>query len=54
MLAVMELEQFNRNYLIYTQQDADTCADKASSSDCMFMRTSTIIDTETHKNSSFR
>ena len=46
MLAVKEMEQFNRDYLKYTQQVADSCADRDLSSDCMVIGTSAIIDTE--------
>ena len=46
ILAVNEMEQFNRDYLKYTQQVADSCADRDLSSDCMVIGTSAIIDTE--------
>lgn len=42
----MEMEQFNRDYLKYTRQVAETCADRDLSSDCMVIGTSAIIDAE--------
>lgn len=40
------LEEFNRDYLIYTRQVAETCQDRDLSGDSMVIGTSAIIDTE--------
>ena len=41
-----DLEAFNREYLAYTGQVAETCVDRDLSSDSMVIGTSAIIDTE--------
>ena len=41
-----ELEQFNRDYLTYTAQVAETCCDRDLSGNSMVIGTSAIIDTE--------
>ena len=41
-----DLEAFNREYLDYTEQVAETCVDRDLSSDSMVIGTSAIIDTE--------
>ena len=41
-----DLEKFNRDYLKYTVQVAQTCQDRDLSNDCMVIGTSAIIDTE--------
>ena len=41
-----DLEAFNRDYLKYTSQVADTCQDRDLSVDSMVIGTSAIIDTE--------
>ena len=41
-----DLDAFNRDYLTYTAQVADTCRDKDLSGECMVIGTSAIIDTE--------
>ena len=40
------LEEFNRDYIKYTSQVAETCQDRDLSSDSMVIGTSAIIDTE--------
>ena len=40
------LEEFNRDYLTYTTQVAETCQDRDLSADSMVIGTSAIIDTE--------
>ena len=41
-----DLTEFNREYLTYTAQVADTCRDRDLSGECMVIGTSAIIDTE--------
>ena len=41
-----DLEKFNRDYLKYTSQVAESCQDRDLSNDCMVIGTSAIIDTE--------
>ena len=41
-----DMEAFNREYLFYTGQVAETCVDRDLSSDSMVIGTSAIIDTE--------
>ena len=41
-----DLEQFNRDYLTYTRQTAETCLDRDLSENSMVIGTSAIIDTE--------
>ena len=41
-----DLDAFNRDYLKYTAQVAETCKDRDLSADCMVIGTSAIIDTE--------
>ena len=41
-----ELDRFNRDYLKYTAQTAETCIDRDLSEDCMVIGTSAIIDAE--------
>ncbi|MBQ6903622.1 MAG: chloramphenicol acetyltransferase, partial [Lachnospiraceae bacterium] len=41
-----DLESFNREYLKYTAQVAETCQDRDLSADSMVIGTSAIIDTE--------
>ena len=41
-----ELETFNRDYLKFTAQTADSCTDRDLSADSMVIGTSAIIDTE--------
>ena len=41
-----DLETFNREYLKYTSQTAETCQDRDLSADSMVIGTSAIIDTE--------
>ena len=41
-----DLEAFNRKYLAYTEQVAETCVDRDLSFDSMVIGTSAIIDTE--------
>ena len=40
------LEQFNRDYLTYTRQTAETCLDRDLSENSMVIGTSAIVDTE--------
>ena len=40
------LEQFNRDYLTYTTQTAETCQDRDLSEESMVIGTSAIVDTE--------
>ncbi len=44
--AADDVETFNRDYLKYTKQAAETCTDRDLSSDSMVIGTSAIIDTE--------
>lgn len=46
ILFTSDLEQFNREYLQYTTQVANTCQDRDLSADSMVIGTSAIIDTE--------
>ena len=39
-------DKFNREYLEYTTQVAETCQDRDLSEDCMVIGTSAIVDTE--------
>ena len=41
-----DLNAFNREYLTYTAQVADTCRDRDLSGECMVIGTSAIVDTE--------
>ena len=41
-----DLDTFNKDYLKYTKQVADTCQDRDLSEECMVIGTSAIIDTE--------
>ena len=41
-----DMEAFNQEYLKYSAEVAETCADRDLSEDCMVIGTSTIIDTE--------
>ena len=41
-----DLDAFNREYLRYTAQVAESCKDRDLSADCMVIGTSAIIDTE--------
>ena len=41
-----DLETFNRDYLRYTAQAAESCADRDLSAECMVIGTSAIVDTE--------
>ena len=41
-----DLDTFNREYLTYTAQVADTCRDRDLSGECMVIGTSAIVDTE--------
>ena len=41
-----DLTEFNREYLTYTAQVADTCRDRDLSGECMVIGTSAIVDTE--------
>ena len=41
-----DLAAFNREYLTYTAQVAETCADRDLSEDCTVIGTSAILDTE--------
>ena len=41
-----DLEKFNRDYLKYTSQVAESCQDRDLSCDCMVIGTSAIIDAE--------
>lgn len=40
------MEAFNQEYLKYSAEVAETCADRDHSEDCMVIGTSAIIDTE--------
>ena len=40
------LNEFNRDYLKYTAQVADSCQDRDLSTDCMVIGTSAIVETE--------
>ena len=46
ILAVNDLDDFNREYLQYTSQVADSCVNRDLSDDSMVIGTSAIIDTE--------
>ena len=46
ILFTPDLERFNREYLQYTVQVANTCQDRDLSADSMVIGTSAIIDTE--------
>ena len=46
ILFTADLETFNREYLDYTNQVAETCIDRDLSADSMVIGTSAIIDTE--------
>ena len=46
ILAADNLDVFNRDYLRYTSQVADSCTDRDLSADSMVIGTSAIIDTE--------
>jgi len=46
ILAADEMKDFNREYLRYTAQVAESCVDRGLSSDSMVIGTSAIIDTE--------
>lgn len=46
ILAVNDLDVFNREYLQYTSQIADSCVNRDLSDDSMVIGTSAIIDTE--------
>jgi len=41
-----DLDVFNREYLLYTAQAAESCADRDLSADCMVIGTSAVIETE--------
>ena len=41
-----DLEAFNREYLVYTSQTAESCQDRDLSADCMVIGTSAIVETE--------
>ena len=41
-----DLETFNREYLAYTSQTAESCQDRDLSADCMVIGTSAIVETE--------
>ena len=41
-----DLDAFNRDYLQYTAQVAESCADRDLSAECMVIGTSAVIDTE--------
>lgn len=41
-----DLDGFNREYLLYTAQVAESCADRDLSDGCMVIGTSAVIDTE--------
>ncbi len=41
-----DLDAFNRDYLKYTTQVAESCVDRDLSEDCMVIGTSAIVDTE--------
>ena len=46
ILAADDLDVFNRDYLRYTSQVADSCADRDLSDESMVIGTSAIVDTE--------
>ena len=46
ILFTPDLETFNREYLIYTAQVAETCQDRDLSENCMVIGTYAIVDTE--------
>ena len=46
LVQTKSLEEFNRDYIKYTSQVAETCQDRDLSSDSMGIGTSAIIDTE--------
>ena len=46
ILQTDDLEAFNRDYLNFTRQVAQTCQDKDLSAECMVIGTSAIVDTE--------
>lgn len=46
ILYTEDLDIFNREYLTYTRQVANTCLDRDLSNDCMVIGTSAIVDTE--------
>ena len=46
ILFTPDLETFNREYLTYTAQVAETCQDRDLSENCMVIGTSAIVDTE--------
>ena len=46
ILFTEDLAAFNRDYLRYTAQAAESCGDRDLSSDCMVIGTSAIVDTE--------
>ncbi len=41
-----DLDSFNRDYLQYTAQTAESCTDRDLSAECMVIGTSAIVDTE--------
>ena len=41
-----DLETFNREYLAYTSQTAESCRDRDLSADCMVIGTSAVVETE--------
>ena len=46
ILYTEDLSEFNRNYLKYTAEVANTCTDRDLSESCMVIGTSAIVDTE--------
>ena len=46
LLCTDDLEQFNRDYLRYTTQTAETAQDRDLSANCMVIGTSAIVETE--------
>ena len=46
ILYVEDLEDYNKQYLRYTSQVAESCQDRDLSDNCMVIGTSAIIDTE--------
>ena len=46
ILYTEDLSEFNRDYLKYTAEVANTCADRDLSESCMVIGTSAIVDTE--------
>lgn len=46
ILYTEDLQQFNRDYLKYTVETAETMIDRDLSEDCMVIGTSAIVDTE--------